>query len=119
MWEDGGSEDQAIAALLHDAIEDAGQSEDSIQRLFGTEVAAMVAACTDTYGPPAAGMQKEPWIVRKTRYIEHLAVKPAAALLVTAADKAHNARDTVIDAAADPEVWDRFRAGLDGVAWYY
>lgn len=119
VWEDGGTEDQAIAALLHDAIEDAGQSEDSISRLFGAEVGAMVRACTDTTGPVQPGEQKEPWIDRKTRYIAQLPHKSAAALLVTAADKAHNARDTVLDAAADPTIWERFRAGLDGSAWYY
>jgi (p)ppGpp synthase/HD superfamily hydrolase len=109
VWEDGGNEHQAIAALLHDAIEDAGQTEDSIRRLFGPEVAAIVAACTDTEGPVSQGGQKEPWIVRKTRCIAHIPHKPAA-LLVTAADKAHNARYTVIDAAANPAIWKRFRA---------
>lgn len=57
--------------------------------------------------------------MRKTRYIDQLPHKPAQALLVTAADKAHNSRDTVIDATADPSVWNRFRAKLDGTAWYY
>nr|WP_087069389.1 HD domain-containing protein [Cyanobium sp. NIES-981] len=119
VWEDAGTEDQAIAALLHDAIEDAGQSEESIARLFGAEVGASVQACTDTAGPALHDERKEPWIDRKTRYIEQLPHKPAAALLVTAADKAHNARDCVLDAAADPEAWNRFRAGLAGTAWYF
>ncbi|MCS5693619.1 HD domain-containing protein [Cyanobium sp. FGCU-6] len=118
VWEDGGSEDQAIAALLHDAIEDAGQSHASIDRQFGTEVADIVLACTDTEGPVALGGEKEPWIIRKTRTIEQLGSQSEAALLVMAADKAHNARDMVVDTRVDPRVWGKFRAGLDGSAWY-
>jgi (p)ppGpp synthase/HD superfamily hydrolase len=118
VWEDGGSEDQAIAALLHDAIEDAGQDHGSIAARFGAVVADIVVACTDTDGPVAEGAAKEPWILRKTRTMATLAHKPPEAWLVIAADKAHNARDQVIDAARDPGSWCRFRAGLDGTAWY-
>ena len=94
VWEDGGTEDQAIAALLHDAIEDAGQSHTSIAERFGSAVADIVRDCTDTNGTPGGG-EKEPWLLRKTRYIASLEHKPEASLLVTAADKAHNARDLV------------------------
>ena len=118
VWEDGGSEEQAIAALLHDAIEDAGVSHGLIQERFGPLVADIVQACTDTAGPAVAAGEKEPWLERKSRYIRALADQPAAAWLVTAADKAHNARDMVLDAAADPSSWSRFRAGLEGSAWY-
>ena len=118
VWEDGGNEDQAIAALLHDAIEDAGQDHASITGRFGDAVAQIVMACTDTDGPVAAGAAKEPWILRKTRTIETLAQKPPAALLVIAADKAHNARDLMIDAKRDPASWQRFTPGLDGSCWY-
>ena len=76
VWEDGGSEDQAIAALLHDAIEDAGQDQSSIATRFGNPVADIVLACTDTDGPVAPGTEKEPWIVRKTRTIQKLVEKP-------------------------------------------
>ena len=117
VWEDGGSEDQAIAALLHDAIEDADQSHTSIAERFGTAVADIVRDCTDTNGTPVGG-EKEPWLLRKTRTIASLAHKPEAAWLVIAADKAHNARDQVIDASRAPSSWYRFKAGLDGSAWY-
>ena len=118
VWEDGGNEDQAIAGLLHDAIEDAHQDHSSIAARFGTVVADIVVACTDTGGPVAPGAVKEPWLVRKTRTIETLATKPAAAWLVIAADKAHNARDLMIDARRDPASWERFTPGLDGSCWY-
>jgi (p)ppGpp synthase/HD superfamily hydrolase len=118
VWEDGGSEDQAIAALLHDAIEDAGQDHSSITEKFDTTVADIVVACTDTDGPVPAGAEKEPWIVRKTRTIEKLPSKPELSWLVIAADKAHNARDMVVDASRDPKSWNKFHAKLDGCAWY-
>ena len=117
VWEDGGNEDQAIAALLHDAIEDAGQSHGSIVERFGEPVANIVRDCTDT-SPELASGEKEPWLLRKTRYLESLANKPEASLLVTAADKAHNAGDMVLDAQRDPGMWSKFNAGLAGSAWY-
>ncbi len=64
------------------------------------------------------GAGKEPWVLRKTRYVASLEHKPLDSLLVTAADKAHNARDMVLDARRDPGSWERFNAGLDGTAWY-
>jgi (p)ppGpp synthase/HD superfamily hydrolase len=118
VWEDGGSEDQAIAGLLHDAIEDAGQDHGSIAQRFGANVADIVVACTDTSGPVAQRAEKEPWLLRKTRTIDSLAHKPEAAWLVIAADKAHNARDLMIDARRDPSSWKRFTPGLDGSCWY-
>ncbi|APD49170.1 phosphohydrolase [Synechococcus sp. SynAce01] len=117
VWEDGGSENEAIAALLHDAIEDAGQTYDSIAAAFGVEVAGIVRDCTDT-SEGLSGDNKEPWLLRKTRYLASLERKPESSLRVTAADKAHNARDMVLDARRDPNSWDRFKAGLDGSAWY-
>ena len=117
VWEDGGTEDQAIGGLLHDSIEDAGQSQTSIAERFGEEVAAIVVDCTDT-AEGLTGVGKEPWLVRKTRYVASLEHKSETSLLVTAADKAHNARDMVLDARRDPASWDRFKAGLDGTAWY-
>ena len=117
MWEDGGTEEQAIAALLHDAIEDAGQSHSSIAERFGETVANIVRDCTDTSDNTPPGM-KEPWLLRKTRTIASLEHKPEASLLVTAADKAHNAGDMVLDARRDPAMWSKFNAGLEGSAWY-
>ncbi len=117
VWEDGGNEDQAIAALLHDAIEDAGQTHGSIAERFGEPVANIVRDCTDT-APELTSGEKEPWLLRKTRYLDSLANKPEASLLVTAADKAHNAGDMVLDAQRDPGMWSKFNAGLAGSAWY-
>jgi (p)ppGpp synthase/HD superfamily hydrolase len=118
VWEDEGDEEQAIAALLHDAIEDAGVEQESIAEKFGERVARIVADCTDTTGAVPPYAKKEPWIVRKTRYVEHLKTVGLDSLLVTAADKAHNARDQVLDARRDAASWTRFNAGLDGTAWY-
>ena len=117
VWEDGGTEEQAIAALLHDAIEDAGQSHRSIAERFGEAVADIVRDCTDT-SENAKGGEREPWLLRKTRYIASLEHKPEASLLVTAADKAHNAGDMVLDARREPGMWSKFNAGLEGSAWY-
>ena len=117
VWEDGGTEEQAIAALLHDAIEDAGQSHTSIAERFGEAVSDIVGDCTDTSDNAPPG-KKEPWLLRKTRYIASLEHKPEVSLLVTAADKAHNAGDMVLDARRDPGMWSKFNAGLEGSAWY-
>jgi (p)ppGpp synthase/HD superfamily hydrolase len=118
VWEDGGDEEQAISGLLHDAIEDAGVTEGQIAARFGNRVARIVADCTDTNGAVAADGEKEPWLLRKTRYIEHLQSAHPDSLLVSAADKAHNARDMVLDARRDPSMWGKFTAGLEGSAWY-
>ena len=118
VWEDGGDEEQAIAALLHDAIEDAGVSQEQIRQRFGQRVAQIVADCTDTSGAVEPGADKEPWLQRKTRYIHHLQTAHPDSLLVSAADKAHNARDMVLDARRNAAMWSKFNAGLDGSAWY-
>ena len=118
VWEDSGDEQLAIAALLHDAIEDCGVSQQQIAQRFGERVAQIVADCTDTSDAVAAGSEKEPWLLRKSRYIAHLPNAHPDSLLVSAADKAHNARDMVLDARRDPGMWSRFNAGLDGTAWY-
>lgn len=117
VWEDGGTEDQAIAALLHDAMEDAHQNHASIAERFGEAVADIVRDCTDT-APDWEGGEKEPWLVRKLRFLRRLAQFSDTSLLVIAADKAHNARDMVLDASCDAFLWDRFSAGLEGSAWY-
>ncbi len=106
-----------IAGLLHDAIEDAGQSHASIAERFGEDVAGIVMDCTDS-AEGLTGAGKEPWLVRKTRYVASLEHKPLDSLLVTAADKAHNARDMVLDARRDPDSWEHFNAGIDGTDWY-
>jgi hypothetical protein len=112
----GGTEDQAIGALLHDAAEDCGGRPvlDAIRERFGPEVAEIVEGCTDTFETP-----KPDWRPRKEAYVRGLATKPAATLLVSAADKLDNARAIVADLRVHGEkVWDRFSAGRD-VLWYY
>jgi GTP pyrophosphokinase len=115
--DDGGSEDEAIAGLLHDAAEDAGGRERlaDIRARFGDAVAAIVEDCTDAWTDP-----KPPWLDRKRRYIEHARALPAASLRVSAADKVHNAYAILRDLRNTGErVWDRFNAPPDDVVWYY
>lgn len=114
---DGGTEDEAIAALLHDAAEDQGGRTrlEDIRRHFGDTVARIVEACTDSWTTP-----KEPWIERKRRYVAHAAHLDAAALRVSAADKVHNAYAILRDLRTIGErVWDRFSANSDDIVWYY
>lgn len=118
VWEDGGNEDQAIAGLLHDAIEDAGQSHGSIAHRFGSPVADIVQDCTDP-GKHDADGNAAAWFRWKRLYLDSLAGKPEASLLVTAADKAHNAWDRLLDSHRDPTCWQRARAGLEASAWYF
>ncbi len=115
--EAGADEDQAIAALLHDAVEDQGGAERlfDIRARYGVRVASIVEHCTDTDAVP-----KPPWRLRKEAYVASLAHKPAEALLVSLADKTHNAGAILADLAAiGPAVWDRFTGGKDGTLWYY
>ncbi|MFN6337296.1 MAG: HD domain-containing protein [Cyanobacteriota bacterium] len=117
VWEDGGDEDQAIAGLLHDAIEDAGQSHASIGERFGPGVADLVQDCTD----PGKNQTQSPsdWFHWKRLYLESLSHKPEASLLVTAADKAHNAWDHLLDSQLDPTCLRWGWANLEATAWYF
>ncbi|MBX7168284.1 MAG: HD domain-containing protein [Pirellulales bacterium] len=117
VLEHGGTEDEAIAALLHDAVEDQGGPPTlaRIRAEFGDEVAAIVAACTDTDTVP-----KPPWKPRKEAYIAHLATASPAARRVSAADKLHNARAIVSDLRRHGDlVWARFAGHREGTLWYY
>jgi (p)ppGpp synthase/HD superfamily hydrolase len=117
VLEDGGDEDQAIAALLHDAVEDQGgmRTLEEIRRRYGDQVAAIVAACTDTYEDP-----KPPWRGRKEAYLQHLAGESQAALRVSLADKVHNGYSIVRDLRIfGDEIWSRFNGGKEGTLWYY
>ncbi|MCW8087672.1 HD domain-containing protein [Sabulicella glaciei] len=116
VLEHGGDEEQAIAGLLHDAIEDCGvQHEAAIEQQFGPRVAAIVRACTD-----AETLPKPPWRARKEAYLAHLAHADADSLLVSACDKLHNARAIVDDLHEHgPAMMSRFNAGLEGTLWYY
>jgi len=118
VLEHGGGEDEAIAALLHDAVEDAGgpARREDIRLRFGDEVARLVDACSDSEGEP-----KPPWRERKVRYLEHLAASgDASARLVTACDKLHNARAVLDDyRRIGAKLWSRFNGGRAGTVWYY
>lgn len=117
VLEFGGSEDEAIAALLHDAVEDQGGAamRAEIGARFGETVAAIVDGCTD-----AATIPKPPWKARKLAYVAHIAEASSSVRLVSAADKLHNARAILADYRQHGEVlWDRFTGGRDGTLWYY
>ncbi len=115
--ENGADEDQAIAALLHDAVEDQGGAPRllDIRERFGDCVAEIVNHCTDADVDP-----KPAWRPRKEAYIASLASKPVASLQVSLADKTHNAGAIVADLAVHGDaVWSRFTGGRDGTLWYY
>ena len=117
VGEQGGTEDEVIAALPHDAVEDQGGAATlaTIRERFGDTVAEIVAACSDTDEVP-----KSPWRERKERSIAHLAAVAPAARLVSAADKLHKARAILADLRAHGEaVWGRFNGGGEGTLWYY
>ena len=120
VLQDGGDEDEAIAALLHDALEDHPEriTADEIERRFGSNVRALVIACTDT-PPDFAGGDKPPWRERKAAYIEHIELG-GVPWRVSLADKLHNARSILRDHHAEGDtVWDRFTASREETLWYY
>jgi (p)ppGpp synthase/HD superfamily hydrolase len=122
VLENGGDEVQAIAALLHDSIED--QSEQfgggtalgaELEKRFGTEVRSIVEACSDS-----PGGEKGPWRARKEAYVARLRSKGPRVALVSLADKVHNARSIVADLRqTGPTMFERFSGGRDGTLWYY
>ncbi len=113
----GGNEDQAIAALLHDVMEDCGVTKEEIAARYGERVANIVDACTDTTESP-----KPPWRERKEKHLALVRNKPADVKLVLSCDKLHNAstiwRDLGRPSVGDA-VWSRFRASKPEVLWYY
>ncbi len=115
----GASEDQAIAALLHDAIEDGGiQYAKLIEAQFGQHVHDLVQGCTD--GTPDHTGSKAPWLERKTAYIQHLQEASDEVLLVSCSDKLHNARAIVSDLINEgPSVFNRFSSSTEQTLWYY
>jgi (p)ppGpp synthase/HD superfamily hydrolase len=118
VLEHGGDEDEAIAALLHDAAEDCGGRPilDAIRGRFGERVAAIVEGCSDSL---TAG-EKAPWWERKTEYLKHLRNAPPSVRLVSAADKLHNARAILADyRSIGDDLWERFTAKREGTLWYY
>jgi (p)ppGpp synthase/HD superfamily hydrolase len=117
VLEMGGDEDEAIAALLHDAVEDQGGQPvlEAIRARFGEQVARTVWGCSDSDRLP-----KPPWRARKEAYLARLPGEPASVRRVSLADKIHNARDVVISLRQHGGlVWRRFQGGRDGTIWYY
>jgi (p)ppGpp synthase/HD superfamily hydrolase len=117
VLEHGADEDEAIAALLHDAVEDQGgpPTREAIRQRFGERVAAIVDGCTDADTVP-----KPPWRARKEAYVAHVRHASPSVLLVSAADKLHNARAILADYRLEGDaVWARFKGGREGTLWYY
>ncbi|MDE2352389.1 MAG: HD domain-containing protein [Alphaproteobacteria bacterium] len=119
VLEYGGDEDQAIAGLLHDVIEDGGDQHRAVIRSkFGDRVADIVEACTD--GVPDQNGDKAPWRLRKEDHIRHLREAPLDAVLVAACDKLHNARAIAGDVRMGGRlVFNRFKASREDALWYY
>lgn len=117
VLEFGGDEDMAIAALLHDVVEDCGGVPmlAEVRRKFGSRVAAIVEGCTDSDSTP-----KPPWRERKETYIRHLKTADADTHLVSAADKLNNVRSILSDyRELGDGIWERFNGGREGTLWYY
>jgi (p)ppGpp synthase/HD superfamily hydrolase len=117
VLESGGDEELAIAALLHDVVEDCGGAPllKEVRRRFGNRVAKVVDGCTDADADP-----KPPWRERKETYIRHLKKADADTRLVSAADKLNNVRSILSDYRSIGEsVWSRFNGGREGTLWYY
>ena len=117
VLDDGGNEDEAIAALLHDAAEDQGGRPrlDDIRSRFGDAVAQIVEDCTDSWETA-----KKPWAERKRVYAEHARTLPPPSLRVSVADKVHNTYALLRDLRNEGEsVWQRFNAAPDDVMAYY
>lgn len=119
VLEHGGNQDEAIAGLLHDVLEDGGAEWASeIEARFGGNVLSIVKQCSDAV--PNAGEEKAPWKERKLAYVASLANKTPSALLVTGCDKLHNLSAIVRDYREHGEaLWDRFNADRDEICWYY
>jgi (p)ppGpp synthase/HD superfamily hydrolase len=117
VLEDGGSEDEAIAALLHDAVEDQGgmSTLEEIRARFGDNITDIVLACSDAFTKP-----KPPWQERKEAHIEHMRQARPEARRVILADKLHNARSVLRDLRLEGDTtWKKFTGGKDGTLWYY
>lgn len=117
VGENGGTEDEVVAALLHDAPEDQGGEArlQDVRERFGDGVADIVAANSDTFETP-----KPPWRDRKEAYVARIAHEPRSARLVSAADKLHNARSVLADLRVlGDDLWERFNGGKEGTLWYY
>ncbi len=117
VLEAGGDEDMAVAALLHDVVEDCGGMPRlrEIRRQFGPRVAAIVEGCTDTFVEP-----KPEWVERKKGYLDEVKHADDETRLVSASDKLHNVRTILADYRKDGEaIWVRFSGKKEGTLWYY
>ena len=117
VLEAGGDEDMAIAALLHDVVEDCGGMPRlrEVRKQFGSRVAKIVEGCTDSFVEP-----KPEWMERKNNYLREVKHADAETRLVSAADKLHNVRTILADYRQDGEsVWKRFSGKKEGTLWYY
>ena len=117
VLEAGGDEDMAIAALLHDVVEDCGGMPRlrEVRKQFGTRVAKIVEGCTDAYVVP-----KPEWLERKKNYLREVKHADAETRLVSAADKLHNVRTILADYRQVGEsIWKRFSGKKEGALWYY
>jgi GTP pyrophosphokinase len=117
VLEQGATEDETIAALLHDAAEDQGgrATLEEIRNRFGEVVADIVEDCTDSWTTP-----RPPWRARKEAFLARLRDASASVCLVSAADKLHNARTILTDYRTLGEsLWSRFNGGKEGTLWYY
>ena len=117
VLEAGGDEDMAIAALLHDVVEDCGGMPRliEIRKQFGPRVAKIVEGCTDSFGEP-----KREWMERKKDYLREVTHADAETRLVSASDKLHNVRTILADYRQHGEaIWKRFTGRKDGTLWYY
>jgi (p)ppGpp synthase/HD superfamily hydrolase len=117
VLEEGGNEDEAIAALLHDAIEDQGGAgtRELLRVTFGDRVCAIIDGCTESQVQP-----KPAWRERKERHLAQLVNAPPSVLRVTIADKLHNIRSLLADYdRMGEQIWSRFGGGKVGTIWYY
>lgn len=117
VLEAGGDEDMAIAALLHDVVEDCGGRPRlrEIRKRFGPRVARIVEGCTDSFGEP-----KPEWIERKKDYLREVKHADPETRLVSASDKLHNVRTILADYRQHGEaIWTRFSGKREGTLWYY
>src|SRR5271165_6180390 len=117
VLEAGGDEDMAIAALLHDVVEDCGGMPRlrEIRKMFGPRVARIVEGCTDSFGEP-----KPEWVERKKGYLREVKHADGETRLVSASDKLHNVRTILADYRKDGEaIWARFSGKKEGTLWYY
>jgi len=124
----GGSEDQAIAAFLHDLLEDSPLTYQTLREVFGAEIADMVQGCTDATSAEKADEKKLPaaerkakWRERKAKYLEKLAAKPNTdgSVLVALADKVNNGEKSARDLIEDPSLFDNFNGDPKDQEWWY